>query len=91
HLLRIAEEPRQFCEFDTADFHEGRLFFYKPADVIVLNQSLEGMSEAKQKQVLATLTENLVPKGTLVVRVDVERQFLPETLHKTGETVFQRN
>jgi Na+-transporting NADH:ubiquinone oxidoreductase subunit NqrD/SAM-dependent methyltransferase len=91
HLLRIAEEPRQFCEFDTADFHEGRLFFYKPADVIVLNQSLEGMSEAKQKQVLATLTENLVQKGTLVVRVDVERSFLPETLHKTGKTVFQKN
>ncbi len=90
HLVRISEAVRNYVEFDQADFETGRLFFYKTADVIILNQSLEGLSLERQRQILENIVDDLVPKGALVLRTELDRSALPETLRRTGDHVFRR-
>ncbi|NNM55023.1 MAG: hypothetical protein HKM05_09915 [Spirochaetales bacterium] len=91
HLVRISEAVRNYVEFDQADFETGRLFFYKTADVIILNQSLEGLSLDRQRQILENIVDDLVPKGALVLRTELDRSALPETLRRTGDHVFRRD
>ena len=91
HLVRISDTVRPYVEFDQADYEAGRLFFYKTADVTILNQSLEGLSLDSQRQILENIVDDLVPKGALVVLTELDRSVLPETLRRTGDHVFRRS
>ena len=90
YLWKVGDEARARVQFEVADFQQGQMFFTQPAQLIVLNQGIEYVTDDKKAALLTKVCAELDGGGALVVPGPFKREHLPEGMKRTGSTVFRK-